>query len=192
MVAKRSANELSEARGVGGTIIYQGRGHVLTTASAQELCQAHRHSGHTLVFGDAKLHPVHGRSKSGQRPSLYEHVVSNMCFRPRTSVGMSGRIFFAGLTPMEGRIISDMQMSTGAWKPGIRHTSLPSLTRNVLPLVVGVTHWTKSQMTKWLGRVMWATREQAPYSSVGADNASARNASRSHPSLNSNAHSDAA
>jgi hypothetical protein len=30
MVAKRSANELSEARGVGGTIIYQGRGPYLT------------------------------------------------------------------------------------------------------------------------------------------------------------------
>jgi hypothetical protein len=30
MVAKRSANELSEARGVGGTIIYQGRGPLLT------------------------------------------------------------------------------------------------------------------------------------------------------------------
>jgi hypothetical protein len=33
MVAKRSANELSEARGVGGTIIYQGQGHVLTFAA---------------------------------------------------------------------------------------------------------------------------------------------------------------
>jgi hypothetical protein len=30
MVAKRSANELSEARGVGGTILYQGRGPYLT------------------------------------------------------------------------------------------------------------------------------------------------------------------
>jgi hypothetical protein len=32
MVAKRSANELSEARGIGGTIVDQGRGHVLTNS----------------------------------------------------------------------------------------------------------------------------------------------------------------
>jgi hypothetical protein len=35
MVAKRSANELSEARGVGGTIIYQGRGPYLTFPAAR-------------------------------------------------------------------------------------------------------------------------------------------------------------
>jgi hypothetical protein len=38
MVAKRSANELSEARGVGGTIIYQGRGPYLTVKALTEQC----------------------------------------------------------------------------------------------------------------------------------------------------------
>jgi hypothetical protein len=34
MVAKRSANELSEARGVGGTFIYQGQGPYLTEGAS--------------------------------------------------------------------------------------------------------------------------------------------------------------
>jgi hypothetical protein len=38
MVAKRSSNELSEARGVGGTIIYQGQGPYLTIMNCTSFC----------------------------------------------------------------------------------------------------------------------------------------------------------
>jgi hypothetical protein len=60
MVAKRSANELSEARGVGGTIIYQGQGPYLTKAPR-------RHRWHRT-----RAPPSQSPSPSGSPPRARE------------------------------------------------------------------------------------------------------------------------
>jgi hypothetical protein len=55
MVAKRSANDLSEARGVGGTIIYQGQGPYLTLMANGPLWIAQDTSHLELLLDESQL-----------------------------------------------------------------------------------------------------------------------------------------